>query len=114
MSYKAEVFNKYADHVAEAHNITKESLCLDCYKQINPPVKEVKAMNIKYCNICGRIHYNNYFYGVDEFHENLPMLMKKRVEVNDGYRLNEIRIVDFEVSGSKIGFDVLVDVDFQE
>ena len=26
MSYKAEVFNKYADHVAEAHSITKDKL----------------------------------------------------------------------------------------
>jgi NMD protein affecting ribosome stability and mRNA decay len=108
------VFKKSCFECGKKVDVVKESLCLDCYKEQNPPIKEMKPMNMKYCNICGRIHYNNYFYPVEEFEEVLPNLLKKRIEFSDGYKLNSIKVDDFEVRGSKIGFDVEVDVDFTE
>jgi NMD protein affecting ribosome stability and mRNA decay len=108
------VFKKSCFECGKKVDVVKNNLCFECYKEQNPPIKEMKAMNIKYCNICGRIHYNNYFYDVDEFEEVLPQLLKKRIEISEGYNLNSITVEDFEVRSSKIGFDVKVDVDFIE
>ncbi len=86
-------------------------LCEKCYKEKNPPIKEIKKMNLKICNQCRKIHYNNYSYTIDEIEKMLPNIMKNRVILNEGYKFNFLEIKDFNVLGNKLKFDIEVDCD---
>lgn len=108
------VFKKSCFECGKKVDEVKENLCLDCYKEINPPINDIKPINVKHCNMCGRIHYNNYFYEIDEFKDNLHHIMKKRITLNDGYKLNEVSIDEFEIVKSKVSFNLKVDCDFTE
>ncbi len=88
-----------------------DGMCINCYKEQNPPIKEIKPTNFKICNQCMRIHYNNALYSTDEIEEMLPVIMKSRVVLNEGYKLNELEITDFQRRGNKLTFDVEVDCD---
>ncbi len=88
--------------------------CEDCFKDNNPPVKEIKPLNLKICNMCKKIHYNNQLLTLDEIEELLPTTMKKRIILNEGYKLKEIEIEDFEQIGNKIVFNLKVDCDFDK
>jgi NMD protein affecting ribosome stability and mRNA decay len=84
-------------------------MCENCYKNINPPIKEIKPTNFKVCNQCLKVHYNNSAYTLDEIEEMMPNIMKARTILNEGYILNDLEIKDFKKVGAKLVFDVEVD-----
>lgn len=88
-----------------------EGLCEVCNKEQNPPIKEIKPANMKYCNECCRVHYNNIMRTMEEIEEMLPNIMKSRVILNPGYKLNSLDIHNFKRKGNKLSFDVEVDCD---
>jgi len=106
------VFKKTCFECGEKVDSLKNGMCEVCFKEQFPPIKEIKTLNLKTCNVCGKISYNNHFYEVDEFEDMIPDIMKKRVTLNEGYVLNSIEVNDFEVKGAKVCFDVRVDCDF--
>ena len=106
------VFKKTCFECGKKVDEIKKNLCIDCYKQINPPIKEIKPLNVKLCTICERIHFNNHFFDVEEFEEHLPDVMKKKITLNEGYKLNKIKIKDLEIRGRQLEFNVQVDCDF--
>lgn len=95
-------------------DIVYEGLCENCYKEQNPPIKEIKPINMKYCNKCKKIVYSNQYYTKDEIKEKINDIVKKNLIINDGYILNEIKVLNFKVEGSKVSFDVEIDSDLVE
>lgn len=92
--------------------IVYDGLCEVCYKEQNPPIKEIKPLNVKICNQCGKIHYNNALQTLEDFEDMMPNIMKNKIVLNDGYKFNSLEIKNFEKEGNKINFDVEVDCDF--
>lgn len=86
-----------------------DSKCEDCFKEENPPIKELKPINVKYCNSCKRLHYNNLLLSRKEFEERLPLIVKKNLVLNDHYKLNKIEIDDFEIQGENVSFNLEID-----
>lgn len=106
------VFKKTCFECGSKVDEVRENLCLDCYKELHPPIAEIKPLNVKVCTVCEKISYNNHFFEVVEFEELLPDIMKKRVVLNDGYRLNSVEIFDLQIRGRQLEFNVEVDCDF--
>ena len=90
------------------------NICEGCFKEHNPPVKEVKPVNLKVCNQCGKIHVNNALQTIEDVEKMLPKMMKERVVVNVGYKLNDVEIKNFELEGNKIIFDLGIDCSLKE
>lgn len=95
-------------------DIVYEGLCEHCFKEQKPPIKEIKPINIKYCNGCKKLVYNNQYYTRKEIDEKIHDIVKKHITINEGYILNELKILDFKIDGSKVSFDVEVDSDLIE
>lgn len=106
------VFLKRCFSCGEKVENLHKGLCEDCYKEEHPPISEIKPLNLKVCNQCGKIHYNNSLQTLDYIREILPNIMKNRVVLNDEYKFNSLEIKNFELKGNKIMFDVEVDCDF--
>ena len=104
----ADLFKKRCFVCGEKADTLYESMCENCYKENHPPIKEIKSLNIKICNMCGKIHYNNSLYYYEDFIELLPDVMKKRVILNEGYKFIDLDIINLERIGNKITFDVQV------
>lgn len=88
-----------------------EGLCEDCFKEQNPPIAEVKPINLKYCNSCKKLFYNNQLYERDEIEEKLPEIAQKNIIMNKHYKLNSVKIQNFEIDKAKVNFDIEIDCD---
>ena len=87
----------------------RESKCEDCFREETPPVKEIKELNLKTCNKCKKIHYNNALLTREELEELLPTILGKRIVMNEGYELNSASIENLEFKASNISFDIKID-----
>ncbi|MFW5704922.1 MAG: NMD3-related protein [Nanoarchaeota archaeon] len=85
-----------------------EGLCEECYGEQIPPIQEIKPINLKICNGCGKLHYNNQLYEVEEIQEMLPEILEKSIVLNKGYVLEDVDFDNFEIVGHKVSFDVIV------
>lgn len=90
-----------------------ESQCEDCYKQEFPPIKEIKPLNIKVCNMCGKIYLGHTLITFEELKERLPLNVTKNTILNEGYILNSVSIKNLKLTREKIIFDVEVDCDLK-
>jgi len=72
-------FKKTCFECGSKVNKLYNGVCIECFKETNPPVMEIKPLNIKICNMCKKIHYNNQLLEVEEFEKLLPSIMKKRI-----------------------------------
>lgn len=88
-----------------------EGFCIDCFREQYPPIKEIKPVKFKVCNISGKIAYKNTFYPEKELFERLPNIMKNYVVIDDNYKLEEIKVENVEVVGHKLSFDVVAECD---
>lgn len=86
-----------------------DNLCEKCFKEENPSLIDLKPIKVKYCNSCSQINFSNHMISRDEFEERLPSIVKKNLIIDDRYILNEIFIEDFNIKGSKVSFDVIID-----
>lgn len=100
------IFKKTCIDCGSKVDEVKEGLCYNCYSELNPPIKEIQETNLKICNECRRIHYNNAIFTIDEIKEMLPNILKKRIILNEGYKLESLNISDFKIKNSKISFDI--------
>lgn len=102
-------FKKTCFSCGEKVETLYEGMCEVCFRAENPPIEEIKPINLKICNMCGKVHYNNHFYTVDEIEELLPNVVKKRIVVGENYKLDSLDTKNFEVNGHRISFDVEVE-----
>lgn len=89
------------------------NLCETCYKEENPPIKEIKPINLKICNMCKKVYYNNGLFFYEEIKSMLPQIVEKNIILNEGFVLNSVLVVDIELEGNKIKFEVEVDCDLK-
>jgi len=89
------------------------NLCEKCFKKEFPPIKEIKPINIRYCNMCFKLYIGNSIVEKEEFIERLPYLVKKNLILNEKYKLNKLFIEDLEIKGNKISFEIIVDCDLK-
>lgn len=87
----------------------KDGLCSFCVEAENSPIEEVKQINIKYCNFCKKIFFNNRYYLPEEFEEVLNKSIGRYVKVNENYDLISVSVENFVYERGKIFFDVDVD-----
>jgi NMD protein affecting ribosome stability and mRNA decay len=86
----------------------KENLCQDCFKEKISVIEEIKPINIKFCNMCKKIHYNNSLIELEEFKILLPNIVKKHLKINPNYKIEKIEIENFELDGVELDFDVKI------
>lgn len=103
------IFKKSCYACGAETNRLIDGKCEDCYSQDHPPIREVKPLNLKICNQCGKIHYNNALHTPSEIEKMLPSIMEKRIVIEEGYEIEGIDIKDLEFEGNKVIFDVEVD-----
>ena len=107
------VFKKSCFSCGKKVDTLNEGMCDECYVEKFPPIKEIKPLNVKICNQCGKIHFNNSLYKVEDFEKIVPDVMKKKVVLNEGYKMNSLHIKDFEIESNKLKFGLEVDSDFK-
>lgn len=84
-----------------------EGRCEKCFKEEVPPVEEIKPLNLKICNSCGKVHFKNSLYTIDEIENILPDIIKENIVLSSPvYVIDEIEIENFNVKGNKISFDI--------
>ncbi|MCA9496792.1 MAG: hypothetical protein KC589_07635 [Nanoarchaeota archaeon] len=88
-----------------------EGKCEDCFLEEKPPIKEIKPINLKICNMCKKIHYNNATLTIDDLEKIFPSVVKKNLILNSGFKLNELKIKEFSIDSNKLSFEVEVDCD---
>jgi NMD protein affecting ribosome stability and mRNA decay len=105
-------FQKTCFSCGKKTNELYDSLCEDCFKKEHPPIKKLNEINLKICNSCKKIHYENQLLTIEEIQKMLPNIVKKKIEIDKSYKLNEIIIKNFFSEKNKINFDIKIDVDF--
>ncbi|MCA9459500.1 MAG: hypothetical protein KC550_03045 [Nanoarchaeota archaeon] len=85
--------------------------CQACFLEENPPIKEIKPINLKICNMCKKIHYNNASLFSSELEKIFPTVVKKNLILNPGFKLNELKVKKFKINSNKLTFEVEVDCD---
>jgi NMD protein affecting ribosome stability and mRNA decay len=108
------MFKKTCYECGAKVDILFEGKCEKCYNEESPPIKEIKPLNMKYCNSCKKIHYNNQLLTIDEIKKRIKDIVKKHLVINENYKLNKLEINNFEIEGSKVIFDVKVDCDLEK
>ena len=94
-------------------SLVYDGKCEACFKASNPPIVEVKPINVKYCNICKKLNYNNSFFKRDEFEKRLPFIIKKNIVLDKQYKLNEIITNNLKFDNDRVSFDIEVDCDLK-
>lgn len=108
------MFKKTCFNCGNKVDLVYNGLCEDCFKKQNPPIQEIKPINIKYCNVCKKLIYNNQYYSQEEIEEKIEEIVNKNLILNEGYKLKELNITNFEINGGKVSFDVEVDAKLNE
>ncbi len=90
-----------------------ESMCESCFRSNFPPIKNLKPLNVKYCNMCQKITINNSTFTPEEFKKRLPNIIKKNILINNKYNLKEVIIKDFKIKGNKVSFNLKVKCDLK-
>lgn len=108
------VFKKVCFSCGKKVDNLKDGMCIDCYKDSFPPIKDIKPLNIKICNQCSKIYLSHSLISLEEFKERLPFNMTKAISLNEGYVLKDLAIKNFKLNNSKISFDLEVDCDFKK
>lgn len=90
-----------------------DGICGSCLKEQRPPIREVKHLNFKICNMSKKIKYKNYFYEQEEIEKMIPDIMKKQVIIDEAYKLKDLKVKNFEINGHNVSFDVEVDCDLK-
>ena len=103
------VFLKTCYNCGAKAKTLQNGMCENCFREETPPVKEIKELNLKICNSCKKIHYNNALMTQEEIAEILPQAMKKRVVMNEGYKLKDVKIDNLEFDKNKVLFDVRIE-----
>ena len=107
-------FKKTCFQCGKKTNKLKENLCLECFRENTPITETIKPLNIKFCNMCGKIHYNNSLIDIEKFQKLLPNIIKKNIKLNENYELEKIEIENFEIEGIKIDFDIKIKAKLKE
>ncbi len=92
----------------------KEGLCYDCFSKINPPLEDIKPINIKFCNGCKKLFFQNKYLEFDDFKKILEKNIEKYIKLNREYILKEVKIENLEYDKGKVSFDVTVETDIKE
>jgi NMD protein affecting ribosome stability and mRNA decay len=90
-----------------------EGKCKDCFKKEFPPITNIKPINLKFCNGCLKLNYNNQFLDKKEIERRLPEIVKKNLIINKHYKLNKLNIKNFEINGEKVSFNIEVDCELK-
>lgn len=90
-----------------------DGICEICFKEHYPPIKELKPINLKVCNSCKKVHYNNQLLTIEELYELVPGIVNKRLTLHPQYELKDLKIENFEIDGHKVTFDVEVDCELK-
>jgi len=88
-----------------------ESRCEECYREEFPAVKEIKPVNIRFCNTCKKIYINNNLIEKKEIEERLLPMIKKNIHLNNNYTLENVKLSNFKFKGSKIIFDTEIETE---
>ncbi len=91
-----------------------ESMCEECYKLKYPPIKELKPLNLKMCNSCKKIHYDNQFLTIEEIENILPQIILKNIELNKSYIFKKIEVENFINEKNRINFDFNIEVELEK
>ncbi|MFW6285944.1 MAG: NMD3-related protein [Nanoarchaeota archaeon] len=94
-------------------DILYKGKCPKCFKDTNPPIIELKPINLQYCNVCRKINYNNQFLTQEELEKRLSSIVKKHLFIDNAYILKDLKIRNFEISGQKVSFDIETDFDLK-
>jgi len=105
------VFKKTCFECGAKVDILFQSKCEDCFVRDNPPIKEIKPISLKICNMCGKIHYKNGLFTLEEIENMIEMITEKNMVLNENYKLNNLFVNNFELNGNKISFDIEADCD---
>lgn len=108
------MFKKTCYECGAKVDVLYEGKCENCYSETSPPIAEIKPLNLKYCNSCKKIHYNNLLLTKKEIEERLPNIVKKNLVIDENYKLKKLEINNFEIEGPKVIFDVNVDCELKE
>lgn len=109
----SSLFKKTCFECGNKADMLYEGRCQDCVVELFPPIKDIKPMNFKIDNVSKEICYNNYYYTFEKLVPLLPSIAKKHIILNDQYVLEDIKILDPEVDGHKIIFDIEVSCDLK-
>ena len=93
--------------------VLHEGQCESCISQERPPIKEVKPLNFKICNMSKKICYKNHYYEQEEIVDMIEDLAKKHVVLDEIYKLEALHVENFEIDGHKVTFDINVECDFK-
>jgi nonsense-mediated mRNA decay protein 3 len=107
------VFKKTCYNCGKKVDKLYDNLCEECFLEKYPVIEEIKPIKIKFCNMCKKIHYKKSTIEPEEFLEKLPKLIEKNIKINNKYKLNSIKIENFEIDGIKVNFDVVFDFDLK-
>lgn len=91
-----------------------EGMCQSCYKEKNPPIKEIKPINIKYCNSCKRLFYNNQMYYPEEIENKIEEIVAKNLILDEKYELKKLTVENFIIEKATVNFDVEIDCDLKK
>jgi NMD protein affecting ribosome stability and mRNA decay len=107
------MFKKTCFLCGAKEDILYKGECSKCFKETNPPIVELKPINLQYCNTCKKIHYNNQLLTQEELEKRLPQIVEKNLIIEKNYTLKELNITNFEIVGEKVSFDIETDFDLK-
>jgi len=90
------------------------SKCENCFREEHPPIVEIKPINLKYCNQCKKVYYENHLMEISKVLETLNKVIHKYVVLDKNYILKDVKVSNFEIINSKVSFEIEVDSEFKE
>ena len=111
---KSSVFKKTCFECGAKVDFLVDSKCEECFKAENPPIVDVKPLNIKYCNSCKKLFYFNKFNDEKRLLKDINQLVSKNLVIDDHYVLNDVKVEGLEIDGAKVRFSVEVDCDLKK
>lgn len=110
---KNSVFMKTCFECGNKVDFLVESKCEECFKLECPPIKELKPLNIKYCNSCKRLLYSHRYNEGKLLANDIYNLVKRNLVIDEHYVLNELKIVNLDIDFPNVKFEVEVDCDLK-
>ena len=113
MKNKSALFKKTCYLCGEKDDKLYEGMCEKCLQEEVPPIYEIKPIAFKIDNVTKEICYNDSYYTFEEIVELLPNIVKNYVVINEPYILKELEVLNVELDGHTLSFDVEVDCDIK-